>query len=77
MGASEVQMTFREDMKAQDRIRGRLVSGQRFAGKVHLVATDYFQIVELEVENHSGQLERVDLDIVKMRYDAVAYFGHK
>ena len=57
--------------------RGRLVSGQKFAGKVNLIATDYFQIVELEVENSSGKLERVDLDIVKMRFSAVMYFGHK
>jgi len=77
MSKSEINITFREEMRAQDEVRGQLVSGRRFVGKVYGVANDYCQMVELQVENESGQLERVDLDIVKIRYDAILFFGHK
>ncbi len=66
---------FQELMAAQSRIKGCLVSGQKFEGKVFLCNEDHFQIVELSIENtRTGIMENADGDIISMRYDAIMYF---
>lgn len=66
---------FKTDIAHQDQIQGRLVSGQRFKGKVILGAVDYIHIVELQIEDSSGNFVAEEIDITKLRHDAIMYFG--
>lgn len=74
MAKDIIEMTFQTEVAHQDRIMGRLVSGQKFQGKVLACATDYFQIVELQIEDSEGNLKQEPGDIIRMRYDAIMFF---
>jgi hypothetical protein len=68
---------FRTELKALDIVQGRLVSGQKFSGKIFGAGPDYVQVTALEVENSAGEMERQDTDIVRLRLDAIMYFDGK
>ncbi|MBX9767768.1 MAG: hypothetical protein K2X47_10895 [Bdellovibrionales bacterium] len=74
MAHEKSDVDFIEELRHQDRIKGRLISGQRFSGKVYSCGVDYIQIVELSIENTAGDLEREDQDIVRMRADSIMCF---
>jgi hypothetical protein len=69
-----IDINFSKNFASGSKIKGRLVSGQRFSGTVHMCATDYFTIVELKIEGKDGNLVEEDTDITKMRYDSIMFF---
>ncbi len=74
MGKDISKVNFRTTIAAQDKIKGRLVSGQWFTGKVYSCGDDYFAIVELKVGSSPDSTENQGTDITSMRYDAVMFF---
>lgn len=75
MAHEMINIDWREELRHQDRIVGRLVSGQKFKGKVHSCATDHIQIVDLEIQKSDGSLEREsEVDIVRLRLDSIMFF---
>ena len=75
MSKEIIDIDFKTQLAAQDRIKGCFISGQKFEGKIHSCANDFFSIVELSVENiSSGRMEKADGDLITLRQDAVMYF---
>lgn len=64
-----------EELRHQNEIIGRLISGQRFSGKVHSCGKDHIQIVKLKIEDNSGALvDEPGVDIVRMPMSSIMFF---